>query len=30
MTIGQLTKIRTPHRLKKIEQMKYENSPQQK
>jgi len=28
-TIGQLTKARTPRRLKKTEQMNYENSPQQ-
>jgi len=28
-TVGQLTKVTTPHRRKKTEQMNYENSPQQ-
>jgi len=28
-TIGQLTKVRTPRRLKKTEQLNYENSRQQ-
>jgi len=29
MTVGQLTKVRTPRRLDKTEQIIYENSPQQ-